>query len=540
MNVKRLFCLVLCAMMLVGLLPVLPAQAEEVSLPTLPDEKQVYAGGTAPLLDINLPDYANTNEEEPNNSFGTAMVVYDHSDILASISSGDQMDLFRVNLGGATALGIYSLSDLPVMLFGILDSDGNVVATSSYYGAMEEMFVDGLEIILPAGTYYVLTMQTTYGGVNAYDQTMNYAIQFRGHTPSGSVTELEAATCVKLGLAQFDCSECENTIQAYIPALGHNYSGGTCTRCGEVDPEYSGETSEGVYRLAGDDRIQTSIAIASTLKQEMGVSGFSSMIVASAMNFPDALTGSYLAATKNAPIMLTNNNSQSTVVSYICSNLASGGTVYILGGTSAVPSSFEKALTSQGIYVKRLAGKDRFGTNLAILNEVGVSQGQNILVCTAYGFADSLSASATGLPILLVGKSLTQEQRSFLNRNRGASITIIGGTGAVGSAVEKELRGYGQVNRLQGQDRYQTSVLVAFRFFPSATDAVVAYAWNYPDGLCGGPLAYHLGAPLLLTDSADLSASAYASGNHITTGYVLGGSKLISDEAARRIFSFMG
>ena len=538
MKMKRLFCLVLCALMLVGTLPVMPARAEEMPLPTLP-EKQPYTGGTAPLLDINLPDYANTDEVEPNNTMDNAMVVYDNTDILASISAADQVDLFRVNLGSATALGIYALSDLPVMLFGIVDDEGNVVATSSYYGTMEEMFVDGLEIILPSGTYYVLVMQTTYGGVDAYASTMNYVMEFRGHTPSGAVTELEAATCEKLGLAQFDCSECGNTIQSRIPALGHSFSGGICSRCGEIDPEYSGETSEGVYRLAGDDRIKTSIAIANTLKQEMGVSGFSSMVVASALNFPDALTGSYLAAAKSAPILLTYDRAQDTIVSYISANLASGGTVYILGGTGAVSPSFEYALRNQGIYVKRLAGNDRFGTNLAILNEVGVNRGQNILVCTAFGFADSLSASATGLPILLVGKTLTQEQRNFLSR-AGGNITIIGGTGAVSAAVESELRSYGSVNRLKGENRYQTSVLVAFRFFPAASDAVAAYAWNYPDGLCGGPLAYYLGAPLLLTDSVDLSASVYASGHHITTGYVLGGSSLISDEAARRIFSFMG
>ena len=538
MKMKRLFCLVLSALMLVSILPVMPAHAEELPMPTLPG-KQPYAGGTAPVLDINLEDYKNTDEVEPNNSSDTAMVVYDHMDILASVNSADQTDWYRVNLGSATALGIYTLSDLPVMLFGIVDSDGYVVDISSYYGTLEEMYVDGMEIILPAGTYYVLVMQTTYGGVNAYEQTMNYAIQFRGHTPSGTVTELEAATCENLGLAQFDCSECENTIQAHIPALGHNFSGGICSRCGEPDPDYSGETSDGVYRIAGSNRVETSLRIASTLKQEMGVSGFSSMVVASALNFPDALTGSYLAAAKSAPILLTYDAVQDTIVSYISANLASGGTVYILGGVTAVSSSFEHALRNQGINVRRLAGNDRFGTNLAILNEVGVPRGQNILVCTAFGFADSLSASATGMPILLVGKTLTQEQRSFLSR-AGGSYTIIGGTGAVSAAVEKELRSYGSVNRLKGENRYQTSVLVAFRFFPAASDAVVAYAWNYPDGLCGGPLAYYLGAPLLLTDSVDATAGAYAFEHRIQTGYVLGGDSLITDDAARRIFSLLG
>lgn len=74
---------------------------------------------------------------------------------------------------------------------------------------------------------------------------------------------------------------------------------------------------------------------------------------------------------KNAPILLTASGFEAEVNAYITANLKDGGTVYVLGGESAVPS----ALLSGVPGVKRLAGDDRFGSNLAILKETGVAAG---------------------------------------------------------------------------------------------------------------------------------------------------------------------
>ena len=80
------------------------------------------------------------------------------------------------------------------------------------------------------------------------------------------------------------------------------------------------------------------------------------------------------------------------------------GTIYILGGTGVVTQRFAESLGKYS--VKRLAGSDRYETNQAILNEAGVSK-QDILVCSGKDFADSLSASGTGEPILLVGDQMS-------------------------------------------------------------------------------------------------------------------------------------
>ena len=289
-----------------------------------------------------------------------------------------------------------------------------------------------------------------------------------------------------------------------------------------------------VYRISGATRYETSYAIADAFKAQLKVEKFSTVILADGQNFPDALAGSYLAGMKNAPILMVNKKNPEPLKTYIRENLESGGTIYVLGGTEAVPEDAVSGLT--GYEIKRLAGQSRYETNLKILQEAGYI-GNEILVCTGRGFADSLSASATGKPILLVGKALTDEQRAFLQKNNGKSYYINGGTGVVSEEFENIIQQYGEVKRIFGATRYETSLAVAKEFFDVPDTGILAYAKNFPDGLCGGPLAMSKNAPLILTATGKQDfAVAYASENGMKSGAVLGGDGLISEDAAKEIF----
>ena len=307
----------------------------------------------------------------------------------------------------------------------------------------------------------------------------------------------------------------------------------TCSVCGgSYEAPY-------IYRVSGADRVGTALAAADLLKQTLGVEKFDSIILADGYNFADALPGSYLAAKKNAPILLHHKRGVDRNEAYIRQNLSADGVFYILGGTVAVPASVETSLTAQGYRVVRLAGNTRYDTNLEILKEAGVTN-EEILVCTGGDFADSLSASATGLPILLTnyktGK-LTNKQIAFLSDDCANNFTIIGGTKAVSAEIEEQLRSYGEVVRLSGATRYHSSVLVAERFFADPDKATVASGKDFPDGLCGGPLAYNLKAPLLLVDrSKESIAAKYITGNGITGGAILGGPAVVSDASGRIAF----
>lgn len=398
------------------------------------------------------------------------------------------------------------------------------------------------------------------------------------HFDYANATVIEEPTCTEKGSQETYCVDCGAHWVGEIAALGHDYSEVVCayddsgyehvwkcSRCDSSDKteactfeshviteatleepgvmEYACTVCGGsyqaayMYRIYGEDRCETARKAADELKKVLGIEKFDTIIIASGDAFADALAGSYLSAVKQAPILLHRDSQQSKNVEYIRNNLNAGGTVYILGGSDAVPGSVAAALNSYN--VKRLGGMTRFETNVAILEEAGVSGGE-LLVCTGYEFADSLSASATGLPILLVhsGKTeLNETQTEYLEKLNLSRITIIGGSSAVNEELAGELAEYGTVRRLGGTTRFETSVLVAKTFFEAPASVILAYGWNFPDGLCGGPLANALNAPLLLTESAEYEAAeAYVTGHGITKGAVLGGSILIGDEAVWEIF----
>ncbi|MBQ8856609.1 MAG: cell wall-binding repeat-containing protein, partial [Lachnospiraceae bacterium] len=92
--------------------------------------------------------------------------------------------------------------------------------------------------------------------------------------------------------------------------------------------------------------------------------------------------------------------------------------------------------------------------------------------------------------------------------------------------------------RVSGKTRYETSVAVANTFFADVEEAVVASGKNFPDGLCGGPLAAAMNAPLILTaDGKTDAAAAYMADNEVVSGFVLGGTGALADETVVDVFA---
>ena len=292
-----------------------------------------------------------------------------------------------------------------------------------------------------------------------------------------------------------------------------------------------------VTRYFGATRYETAIKAADAYKAQLGVDEFDSVIIACGTNYADALAGSYLSSVKHAPILLVRNTPGEILLvqDYIKKNLKHGGMIYMLGGEAVVPESAVAGL--RAYYIKRLWGADRYATNVEILKEAGVS-GDEILVASGLGFADSLSASATGKPILLVRTTIQDSQKDYVASLKGKKFYVIGGSGAVNDDLEAYFKTLGETKRLGGQTRYETSVSVAKQFFPEPMGAVLAYGANFPDGLCGGSLANAMGGPLLLAANGKSDqAAAYAKEKGIKGGAILGGPTLINDDNANKVFS---
>ena len=308
----------------------------------------------------------------------------------------------------------------------------------------------------------------------------------------------------------------------------------------KVTPAPEPEPEKEITRLYGSSRVSTAIAVADQLKAVLGCETFDTIIIANGNNFADALTGSYLASVKNAPILLYRGNEVELNEAYIRENLSADGIVYILGGVAAVPAEVEESLTEAGFTVERLYGDTRYATNLKILEAAGIAD-EEILICTGADYADSLAASATGLPIIMVNSisgKLTDEQIAFFETYADNDFTIIGGNAAVSDELKAEIEAIvGDVNRVKGDSREETAAAIAANYFDGSDCVVIAFSRNFPDGLCGGPLACAMKAPLLLVNAnKEGPAANYVAENAIAQGFILGGTAAVSDESVAVIF----
>lgn len=84
---------------------------------------------------------------------------------------------------------------------------------------------------------------------------------------------------------------------------------------------------------------------------------------------------------------------------------------------------------------------------------------------------------------------------------------------------------------LAGSNRYRTAQAISSQMYQSAETAVLVNAQNFPDALAAGPLAFALGAPILLTNSDTLPAVTSQELARLGVSHVIimGGTVVISE-----------
>jgi hypothetical protein len=124
--------------------------------------------------------------------------------------------------------------------------------------------------------------------------------------------------------------------------------------------------------------------------------------------------------------------------------------------------------------------------------------------------------------------------KAELVRLSPARITVLGGTGAVSSAVATALGKVAPVIRIAGTDRYATAALVSKAAFSMATRALVATGNDFADALSGGSVAAGIPGPILLSKSTCLPSASRAEITRLGIGRVtlLGGTGVLSGGVA--------
>lgn len=299
-----------------------------------------------------------------------------------------------------------------------------------------------------------------------------------------------------------------------------------------VTPEKKVYTSK---RLGGLNRFETSLEIA----KEYSSAPLDSVILTSAFDFPDALSGSVLAYKNNAPILLVEKTDNAATLNYVKNNLKATGKIYVLGGETVVPATVVNSLKSMGYSnIERLGGLNRYETNLNIVNKLNVPQGTDVVIANSMIFADSLSvssiASSKGMPIFLAKGSLDSATLNKIKSIAPKNIYIIGGESAINSTIENQLKGAGAVTRIGGLNRFETSINIAKHFNLDTTTVAVANGMSFPDALTGSVLASKTNSPIILVNNKDGASGitpqkTYLDSTKISKLYILGGTSAISD-----------
>ncbi|WP_181009934.1 cell wall-binding repeat-containing protein [Ornithinimicrobium sufpigmenti] len=193
-----------------------------------------------------------------------------------------------------------------------------------------------------------------------------------------------------------------------------------------------------VVRVSGTDRYQTAAMLAEAYGQVDHV------YVATGVgnNFPDALSGSALAGAEGTPVLLVRDDSVPGAVTEALSALGDPE-VIVLGGPNAVSDTvFEELGASQ-----RLAGKDRYGTSVAIAEQFGYSAENPVPVvhlATGADYPDALAASALAgwqqVPVMLSRPAdVPGRVLSSMASMDPQWVNVLGGENALSEQVESTL-----------------------------------------------------------------------------------------------------
>ncbi|MDI3090172.1 cell wall-binding repeat-containing protein [Priestia megaterium] len=289
-----------------------------------------------------------------------------------------------------------------------------------------------------------------------------------------------------------------------------------------------GEFANGAYedkRIAGADRYETAVAIS----KKGWVNGANTIVLARGDLFADALSGVPLAHKLNAPILLTRSDKLPAPTKKEIERLKTKNVV-ILGSPIAVSDSIEKTIKQMGIKVKRIAGKDRYETSVAISKELGATK-EKAVIATGENFPDALSiapyAAEKGYPILLTKPtSLPKVAKDFLKGYK--STLIVGGEPAVGKEVETSLP---NPERIGGATRYQTAAKIIEEKYDTNNLIYISTGENFADALTGATLAakQHTAVLIVGEQNIPVETERLIPGNQIKNLAVFGSPVAVSD-----------
>jgi putative cell wall-binding protein/lipoprotein-anchoring transpeptidase ErfK/SrfK len=262
-----------------------------------------------------------------------------------------------------------------------------------------------------------------------YSSNLGYVILASGKDYADGLCASPLARKYNAPIFLTDPKNLSNSVLEQIKKLGTNkifIIGGYGSVCENIENQLKQEGLN-CERISGKDRYETSLNIA----KHIGVKD--KLIVASAKNFPDALSIAPIATMKQIPILITNGQDVSdNMLEYLKDKNIEK--TYVIGGTGVIDESVLNKFNN----AERISGKNRYETNIAVINKFKDELSfENVYIVSALGFADALSGSvlvqSKNAPLLLIGDNISKNDqeniKSILSESK--NVNVIGGKGAV-------------------------------------------------------------------------------------------------------------
>lgn len=191
----------------------------------------------------------------------------------------------------------------------------------------------------------------------------------------------------------------------------------------------------------------------------------------------------------------------------------------------------------------RLWGQDRYQTSVAI-SEEGWTNSEYVVIASGENYPDALCAAPLAkkynAPILLTeSATLNENVKKEIKRLNAKHVFIIGKYASVSQKAENEIKSLvDDIKRLGGNDRYETSVIVA-KELENINGITVTSGYGFADALSIASIAAQKGMPILLTGKDKLPevVKNYIEQNNVNikNSYIVGGQGVISDNTAQQV-----
>lgn len=261
--------------------------------------------------------------------------------------------------------------------------------------------------------------------------------------------------------------------------------------------------------LTGLNRFETATKISSKWDKAENV------VITNGFSIVDSLAASPLAASKDAPVLLSPKDKLHDATKKELQRLKTK-TVYLIGGESALDKNIEKELKNMGISTVRIFGKNRFETSVEIAKYIAKTNkiSDIAIVNGLKGLADAVSigpvASQNKMPIILSDKDSLPSGSDFIKSQNINKIYTIGGKSNLSDSLIKELNKLSKatVTRISGSRREETNINIIKEFYKSdklnnifVSKNGIKQEGDLVDSITIGSLAAREKSPVLLVDN---------------------------------------